>query len=72
DVLTEAYRFCETTRNRWFLVHGGPGDSLPRRPEQLIRLSRSLGTTPTGLRDHYRRVTRRARGAMERLFYGTV
>jgi len=69
-VLGEAYRFCEQTRNRWYLVKGGPGDALPSRPEDLVRLARSFETTPTQLREEYRRVTRRSRQVMERLFYG--
>ncbi|MDQ4132939.1 MAG: hypothetical protein M3179_06950, partial [Actinomycetota bacterium] len=68
--LAEAYRFCERTRNRWFLVKGAPDDSLPAQPEQLARLARSLGTSPQELRESYRRVTRRCRQVVERLFYG--
>jgi [glutamine synthetase] adenylyltransferase / [glutamine synthetase]-adenylyl-L-tyrosine phosphorylase len=68
-VLVEAYGFCELTRNRLYLVRGAPGDSLPQQVE-LLRLARALETTPTELRQQYRRVTRRARTAMERLFYG--
>ncbi len=73
--LREAYRFCERTRNRWYLVGalpggGSPGDSLPTQAHQLSRLSRSLLTTPAGLRGDYKRVTRRSRKVMERLFYG--
>jgi [glutamine synthetase] adenylyltransferase / [glutamine synthetase]-adenylyl-L-tyrosine phosphorylase len=67
--LDEAYRFCERTRNRLYLV-AGPGDALPTRPEQLRHLARSLGTTGAGLRDEYRRLTRRARRVVERCFYG--
>jgi glutamate-ammonia-ligase adenylyltransferase len=69
-VLAEAYRFLERTRNRWFLVKGAPGDSLPTRPEQLAPLARSLGVSPGELREQYRRVTRRARNVVERVFYG--
>ena len=73
--LRDAYRFCERTRNRWHLVGalpGGasPGDALPTQAHQLSRLARSLGTTPSALRDDYRRVTRRARRVVERAFYG--
>jgi glutamate-ammonia-ligase adenylyltransferase len=73
--LRESYHFCERTRNRWHLVGalpGGasPGDSLPTHAHQLSRLARSLLTTPAGLREDYKRVTRRARKVMERLFYG--
>lgn len=70
-VLAEAYRFCERTRNRLFLVRGQAGDSLPTQTDQLARLARSMDVTPAGLRDEYRRVTRRARAVMERLFYGS-
>lgn len=69
-VLSEAYTFCERVRNRWYLVKGAPGDALPAHAEQLARLARSCGTTATELREEYRRVTRRARQVMERLFYG--
>jgi glutamate-ammonia-ligase adenylyltransferase len=69
-VLAESYRFCERTRNRWYLVHGAASDSLPAQADQLSKLARSLGLGPAELRNEYRRVTRRARQVMERLFYG--
>jgi glutamate-ammonia-ligase adenylyltransferase len=68
EVLEEAYRFCEHTRNRSFLVVGA-GDSLPIRPEQATPLARSLGFTVAGLRTEYRRLTRRARRVVEHRFY---
>ncbi|MBU3702104.1 MAG: bifunctional [glutamine synthetase] adenylyltransferase/[glutamine synthetase]-adenylyl-L-tyrosine phosphorylase [Acidimicrobiia bacterium] len=70
DVLAESYAFCEQVRNRWFLVNSGPGDSLPTQPESLLWLARAMDTTPGGLREHYRRVTRRTRTVVERVFYG--
>ena len=69
DVLASAYRYCEATRNRLYLVRSRPGSSLPREATELLWLARSLGTTPSELREQYRRVTRRARKVMERLFY---
>jgi [glutamine synthetase] adenylyltransferase / [glutamine synthetase]-adenylyl-L-tyrosine phosphorylase len=71
-VLQAAYRFCERTRNRWWLVGSAPSavDALPQRPDDLSHLARSLDTSAAGLRDEYRRVTRRARRVVERLFYG--
>jgi glutamate-ammonia-ligase adenylyltransferase len=72
QILIEAYRFCERTRNRWYLVSSAPGDALPTDPNGLLWLARSLGTTPTELREQYRRVTRRARRVVERVFYGQV
>jgi glutamate-ammonia-ligase adenylyltransferase len=73
--LRDAYQFCERTRNRWHLVGalaggGSPGDALPTQADQLSHLAKSLATTPATLRDDYRRVTRRARRVVERLFYG--
>src|SRR5690606_30244987 len=53
-VLVDAYRFCEHTRNRRFLVCG-PGDSLPARSDQLATLARSLDRTAVELREEYRR-----------------
>lgn len=70
QVLADAYRFCERTRNRWFLVNSKPGDSLPTQPEPLMWLARSLGMGSGELREAYRRVTRRSRTVVERLFYG--
>ncbi len=70
QVLAEAYRFCEMARNRWFLIKGSAADSLPSQPQQLARLAHSLDTTSTQLREDYRRVTRRCRAVVERLFYG--
>jgi glutamate-ammonia-ligase adenylyltransferase len=71
-VLAAAYRFCERARNRWWLVGSAPtsADALPGRPDDLLHLARSLGTTPSDLREDYRRATRRARRVVERLFYG--
>ena len=73
EVLRDAYRFCERARNRWWLVGSAPtsADALPARPADLSRLARSLGTTPSELREEYLRVTRRSRRVVERLFYGT-
>ena len=69
DVLASAYRYCEATRNRLYLVRSRPGSALPREATELLWLARSLGTTPSELREQYRRVTRRARKVMERVFY---
>jgi [glutamine synthetase] adenylyltransferase / [glutamine synthetase]-adenylyl-L-tyrosine phosphorylase len=72
EVLRAAYRFCERTRDRWWLVGSAPSavDALPQRPDDLLHLARSLDTNAARLRDEYRRVTRRARRVVERLFYG--
>jgi glutamate-ammonia-ligase adenylyltransferase len=74
EALRAAYRLCEATRDRWYLVGAAPAgvDALPTRIEDIGRLARSLGTTPAGLRADYRRVTRRCRRVVERLFYGAT
>jgi glutamate-ammonia-ligase adenylyltransferase len=71
-ILTDAFRFCERTRNRLYLVRGVPGDALPSRADHLAFLARSLGFTSPELRANYRYVTRRAREVTERLFYGRI
>ena len=67
--LGAAHAFCERTRNRWTLVAGRPQHALPGGSE-LTTLARSLGTSAPDLRDHYQRLTRRARRVVERQFYG--
>ncbi|HEY5153306.1 MAG TPA: putative nucleotidyltransferase substrate binding domain-containing protein, partial [Acidimicrobiales bacterium] len=69
-VLSESYEYCERTRNRWYLVNSGPGDALPTDPDELLWLARSLDLGSGTLREQYRRVTRRARRVVDRLFYG--
>lgn len=68
--LIEAFEFCELVRNRWFLVNSAPGDALPTQPEPMLWLARSLDTDSADLRSEYRRVTRRARAVVDRVFYG--
>jgi glutamate-ammonia-ligase adenylyltransferase len=67
--LQASLRSCERMRNRLTLIRSEPADALPRVPEQLRWLARSLDTTPQALRDDYRRVTRRARAVMDRRFW---
>jgi glutamate-ammonia-ligase adenylyltransferase len=69
ELLARSYRFCERARNRLVLVDGQGGDSLPTAPDRLLWLARSLDLTPATLREQYRRVTRRARRVVERVFY---
>ena len=70
--LIQAYRFCGTVRNRLFLQYGRPIDSLPTDQDELTRLALSLGRLDaprSSVREEYRRLTRRARRLIERLFY---
>ncbi len=81
ESLAAAYSFLNRTRARWHLVGNyvaaGGGlvnpagsDSLPKSREALGRLARSLGSSPSELRERYRRLTRRARRVVEARFYG--
>ncbi|HEX9466987.1 MAG TPA: bifunctional [glutamine synthetase] adenylyltransferase/[glutamine synthetase]-adenylyl-L-tyrosine phosphorylase [Acidimicrobiia bacterium] len=75
DALEAAYRLCERARNAVYLRNGHPSDSLPADRTELERLALMLGyfhQPSSALRDDYRRVTRRARRVVERVFYGLV
>jgi glutamate-ammonia-ligase adenylyltransferase len=74
DALLDAYRFCERARNAAFLLTGRPTDSLPggRDGEHLARRLGYSDRPDASLRDDYRRVTRRARRVVERVFYGSA
>ena len=64
--------FCERARNACYLVTGRFTDALPTGAD-AVRVGRLLGELrrpEAALRDDYRRVTRRARHVVERVFYG--
>ncbi len=69
-ILEEAYLFCTQLRLRLHLQTGRVTDSLPTERLSLARAAASLGyDRASDLREHYRRVTRRARQVFERRFY---
>ncbi|MFI6387959.1 bifunctional [glutamine synthetase] adenylyltransferase/[glutamine synthetase]-adenylyl-L-tyrosine phosphorylase [Nonomuraea sp. NPDC050540] len=73
-VLGEAWRAASRIRDAIMLVKGRPGDSLPAGAPERRLIARTLGYPPDGsedLLDDYRRVTRRARQVVERVFYGS-
>ncbi len=70
--LQESFVLCERARNYRYLLTALPGDSLPVDGEEAQKLALMLGYThrpQQSLRDDYRRVTRRARSIVERVFY---
>lgn len=72
EALIDAYLFCARARNHLFLRSGRVRDSLPTDPVEAARLGRSLGfdrAPRSSLREEYRRLTRRARRVVERVFY---
>lgn len=70
EALSASWRFCSQVRDRLVLVAGAPRDSLPSPGATLTILARSLGTSPSELREHYRRLARRARTVTEHRFFG--
>jgi len=71
--LRDAYGFCSAARNARFLVTGSERESLPSDPWEAERVARLLGYVhrpQAGLRDDYRRITRRCRKVVNSVFYG--
>ena len=72
-VLAGAWRLAARIRNAVVLVRGRAGDTVPTSQPELGAVARLLGYAPDASQDlvqDYRRAARRARGVMERLFYG--
>lgn len=72
DALNEAYRFCERARNAHYLLTGRAEEFLPVDVGDGERLGRLLGygTHPAAaMREEFRRLTRRSRRVVERVFY---
>ncbi|MFG1960768.1 bifunctional [glutamine synthetase] adenylyltransferase/[glutamine synthetase]-adenylyl-L-tyrosine phosphorylase [Nonomuraea sp. NPDC049028] len=73
-VLAAAWRFASRVRDAIMLVKGRPGDSVPADVRERRLIARILGYPPDGSEDFlddYRRVTRRARQVVDRVFYGS-
>ncbi|MGH8824499.1 MAG: bifunctional [glutamine synthetase] adenylyltransferase/[glutamine synthetase]-adenylyl-L-tyrosine phosphorylase [Jiangellaceae bacterium] len=72
-VLLAAWRTATSIRNAVVLVTGRASDAMPRDPRALTAVSRVLGYAPgrsAEFVDDYRKVARRARAVVERVFYG--
>ena len=71
-VLAAAWKMASRIRNAIMLVRGRPADSPPTGGREQSSIARVLGypADQTGrLLDDYRRITRRARTVVERVFY---
>lgn len=71
--LAGAWRMATRVRNAIMLVRGRASDSVPAQVRDRAAVARVLGYPPGRTGDFiedYRRVTRRARAVMERVFYG--
>ncbi|MFD4527120.1 bifunctional [glutamine synthetase] adenylyltransferase/[glutamine synthetase]-adenylyl-L-tyrosine phosphorylase [Streptomyces sp. NPDC058470] len=72
-VLDEAWVLATRVRNAVMLVRGRAGDTFPSDGRELAAVGRYLGygSGHVGdMLDDYRRITRRARGLVDELFYG--
>ncbi|CAL9403155.1 Bifunctional glutamine synthetase adenylyltransferase_adenylyl-removing enzyme [Streptomyces sp. enrichment culture] len=72
-ILDEAWLLATRVRNGVMLVRGRPGDTFPSEARELAAVGRYLGYEPGHvgeMLEDYRRITRRARAVVDRLFYG--
>jgi glutamate-ammonia-ligase adenylyltransferase len=72
-VLARAWRLASQIRDAVVLVRGRAADVVPARAAELAAVASVLGYPSGGAQDlvqDYRQAARRARAAMERLFYG--
>ena len=70
--LGEAYVFLNEVKNAMEIDRLVPAEAIPPAPEGQLALARRLGYEEyarQGFLEDYRRITRRARQAMERVFY---
>jgi glutamate-ammonia-ligase adenylyltransferase len=72
ETLTAAWRLATQVRNALVLSRGKPTDSIPAVLREVVGIARLVGYSPSqsgDFLDTYRRVTRRSRGVVERVFY---
>ena len=71
DMLESSWLLATRVRNAIALTSGRPSDSVPTSGPVLAAVAHVLGyPQPADLLEEYRRTTRRARGVVERVFYG--
>jgi len=70
--LEAGWMLAAQVRNALTLVRGRPADELPAHGPELAGVVRLLGSrlSPDAFHDHYLRIARRSRAAMERVFHG--
>lgn len=72
QILDEAWVLATRVRNAVMLVRGRAGDTFPSEARELAAVGRYLGYaegTVGDMLEDYRRITRRARGVVDELFY---
>ena len=71
ELLAQAWVLASRIRNVIMLVRGRASDTLPTDGADASAVAAALGFEGSGpLKAHYREVTHRARGVVERLFWG--
>jgi len=74
ESLRTAWVTASRARNAIFLVRGRPSDQLPRPGVELEGVARACGygadQDAGQFLEDYRRITRRARGVVDQVFYG--
>jgi glutamate-ammonia-ligase adenylyltransferase len=71
--LVDAWRLASSIRDAVMLSSGRASDSVPTDARMLARVAHLLHYSPDdrgAMSEDYRRASRRARGVMERIFYG--
>ncbi len=71
--LSRAWQLAGKIRNANMLVRGRPSDSLPTQPRDRLGVAYLCGYDPIDLgqlEEDYRRVSRRAKAAVDRVFWG--
>jgi len=73
ETLSTAWRLASRVRNALVLAKGKPVDAIPTVLREVVGIARLVGYSPSqsgDFLDVYRRVTRRSRAVVERVFYG--
>ena len=72
ETLAAAWRLATKVRNALVLARGKPVDAIPTVLREVVGIARLVGYSPSqsgDFLDVYRRVTRRSRAVVERVFY---
>lgn len=72
ETLASAWRLATRVRNALVLARGKPADSIPTDFRDVVRIARMVGYSPSqsgDFLDVYRRVTRRSRAVVDKVFY---
>ncbi|ASO22225.1 glutamate-ammonia-ligase adenylyltransferase [Actinoalloteichus hoggarensis] len=75
ELLRAGWLMAARARNATTLVRGKPSDQIPGAGHELVSVARVMGLDaasgePGEFVDEYRRITRRARAVVDRVFYG--